>query len=96
MDGSLLKRPSARIPIAMSITALATVIGYAATFGTARQTDEGAAAHVWQLLMAGQVPIIAFFVIKWLPTKPKQALLVLALQVGAALAAMFPVWWLHW
>jgi len=53
MDGSLLKRPTAGIPIAMSMTALATVIGYAATFGTACQTDEGVAAHVWQLLMAG-------------------------------------------
>jgi hypothetical protein len=80
----------------MSVAALATVIGYAAMFGTARQVDEGTAAHVWQLLMAGQVPVIAFFVIKWLPTEPRQALLVLALQLGAATAAMFPVWWFQW
>jgi hypothetical protein len=65
-------------------------------FGTARQADEGATAHLWQLLMAGQVPIMAFFTIKWLPTRPGQALVILALQVGVALAAMFPVWWLHW
>ncbi len=75
---------------------LVTVIGYAAMFGIARQADEGAAAHVWQLLMVGQVPVVAFFAIKWLPTEPRQALLVLALQVGAALAAMFPVWWFQW
>ena len=91
MDGTLFKRPSALIPVAMSLIALATVIGYVAMFGTARQADEGAAAHVW-----GQVPIMAFFAIKWLPTRPKQALVVLALQVCAALAAMFPVWWLQW
>jgi hypothetical protein len=96
MDDALLKRPGALIPVAMSAAALATVIGYAAMFGTARQADEGAAAHVWQLLMAGQVPVVAFFAIKWLPTEPRQTLLVLALQVGAALAAMFPVWWFHW
>jgi len=96
MDAALLRRPSAVIPVAMSVAALATTIGYAAMFGTARQADEGAAAHVWQLLMAGQVPVIAFFAIKWLPTEPKQALLVLALQVGAGLAAMFPVWWFQW
>jgi hypothetical protein len=96
MDGTLFKRPSALIPVAMSLIALATVTGYAAMFGTARQADEGAAAHVWQLLMAGQVPITAFFAIKWLQTRPKQALVVLALQVCAALAAMFPVWWLQW
>lgn len=96
MDAALLRRPSALIPLAMSVAALATVIGYAALFGIARQADEGTAAHVWQLLMVGQVPVIAFFAIKWLPTEPRQALLVLALQVGAALAAMFPVWWFQW
>jgi hypothetical protein len=96
MGDALLKRPSALIPVAMSVAALATVIGYAAMFGTARQPDEGAAAHVWQLLMAGQVPVVAFFAVKWLPTEPRQARLVLALQVGAAFAAMFPVWWFQW
>jgi len=96
MDRALLKRPSAFIPVAMSAVALAVVIGYAAMFGVARQADEGSAAHVWQLLMAGQVPVVAFFAIKWLPTAPRQALVVLGLQVGAALAAMFPVWWFQW
>jgi len=96
MDASLLKRPSALMPLAMSLAALATVIGYAVMFGTARQEDEGTAAHVWQLLMAGQVPVIGFVAIKWLPTEPRQALLVLALQLGAAIAAMFPVWWFQW
>ncbi len=96
MDGALLKRPIALIPIAMSAAAFATVIGYAAMFGIARQADEGTAAHVWQFFMAGQVPVVAFFAIKWLPTEPRQALPVLAFQVGAALATMFPVWWFQW
>jgi hypothetical protein len=96
LDAVLLRRPSAVIPVAMSVAALATVIVYAAMFGTARQADEGTAAHIWQLLMAGQLPVIAFFAIKWLPTAPRHALLVLALQLGAALAAMFPVWWFQW
>ena len=96
MDASLLRRPSALIPLAMSGAALTIIIGYVAMFGTARQADEGTAAHLWQLLMAGQVPIIAFFAIKWLPIDPGRALTVLAVQVGAALAAMFPVWWFQW
>jgi hypothetical protein len=97
MDGGLLlKRPSALVPVAMSLTALAIVLGYLAMYGAARQADEGAAAHLWQLLMAGQLPVIAFFAIRWLPIEPRQALMVLALQVGAALAAMFPVWWFEW
>lgn len=96
MDIALLRRPSALIPLALSLAALAIVISYASMFGTARQADEGTAAHLWQLLMAGQVPVVAFFAIKWLPAAPRQALAVLALQVGAALAAMFPVWWFQW
>jgi hypothetical protein len=96
MAATLLKQPSALIPLAMSVAALATVIGYAAMFGTARQADEGTAAHVWQLLMAGQLPVVAFFAIKWLSTEPRRALVILALQVSAALAAMFPVWWFQW
>jgi hypothetical protein len=96
MNATLLKRPAALIPPAMSAVALSTVIGYAAIHGTARQADEGTAAHLWQLLMAGQVPIIAFFALRWLPTEPRRALPVLALQIGAALAAMFPVWWFQW
>jgi hypothetical protein len=96
MSAALLKRPSAFVPVAMSAAALSIVLGYAVLFGVARQADEGAAAHLWQLLMAGQVPVIAYFAFKWFPTQPKRASLVLGLQIGAALAAMFPVWWFGW
>jgi hypothetical protein len=82
MHSELLKRPSAFIPLAMSIAALSIVLGYAAMFGTARQVDEGTAAHLWQLLMAGQIPVIAFFVFKWFRSQPKQASLVVALHRG--------------
>jgi hypothetical protein len=90
-----LKRPSALIPLAMSLAALGLVLGHIAIFGTARQADEGAAAHLWQLLMAGQLPVIAFFAIKWLPRTPGQALLVLGLQAVAMLAAATPVFVLN-
>ncbi len=96
MDAALLRRPSALIPVTMSLIALGIVIGYAAMFGTARQADEGTAAHLWQLLMVGQAPVVACFAIKWIPIQPRQALLVLAVQVGAALAALVPVWWFQW
>jgi len=82
--------------MAMSGLALAIVIGYATIFGVARQADEGTAAHLWQLLMVGQVPAVAFFAIKWFLSEPAQTLQVLALQIGAALAAVAPVWWLQW
>jgi hypothetical protein len=46
--------------------------------------------------MAAQVPIVVFFAIKWLPQSPRQAAPILVLQVGAALAAMVPVFVLGW
>lgn len=93
---TLLKHPSAFLPLAMSFAALTTVLVHLTLFGVARQADEGTAAHIWQLLMAGQAPIMAFFAIRWLPQTPRQALPILALQVGAALAATGPVFLLHW
>ena len=89
-----MKHPSAFVPMAMSLIALALVLGYVARFGAVRETDEGAVAHIWQLLMAVQIPIIGFFVIKWVPKAPRQTLPVLALQAGAALASLSAVFFL--
>lgn len=80
----------------MSLGALAVVLIYLALHGPAPQLDEGAAAHIWQLLMAGQVPIVFFFAIRWVPEKPREAVPILVLQAVAALAAMTPVFLLHW
>jgi len=92
---ALLKRPTALIPVAMSIAAFGLVIAHVVFYGTAHQADEGAAAHLWQLLMAGQLPVIAFFAVKWLPRTPGRALLVLVLQAVAMLAAAAPVFLLN-
>jgi hypothetical protein len=91
-----LKRPSAFLPVLMSLGALAVVLSFLAAHGPAPQPDEGAAAHVWQLLMAGQIPIVLSFAIRWVPQRPRQAALILTLQVIAALAAMAPVFLLRW
>ena len=93
--GAIVKHPTAFLPMAMSLMALALVLGHIALYGAAREADEGTAAHLWQLLMAGQLPILAFFAIKWLPRAPKQSLCVLAMQAGAALSAMAPVFYFN-
>lgn len=87
----MLKRPSAFLPFAFSLVALSLVLGHIAVSGTAREADEGAAAHLWQLLMALQIPIIAVFAVTWVPPAPRWALPVLVLQLAAALAAAAPV-----
>lgn len=79
----------------MSLTALTILLGHIALFGIVREADEGTAAHLFQLLIGGQVPIVAFFAVKWLPRAPKQALGVLAIQIIAALAACSPVFYFN-
>lgn len=91
-----LKRPSAFLPLVMSLCALATVMIFLALHGSAPQADEGAAAHIWQLLMAAQLPLILYFAVKWVPQSPRAAGPVLVLQLVAALAAMAPIFLLHW
>jgi hypothetical protein len=86
---TMMKKPTAFIPVAMSLTGLLLVLSQ---YGAVREADEGATAHLWQLLMAGQMPIIGYFVIAWLGRAPRQALEVIAVQAGAALAAMAPVY----
>jgi hypothetical protein len=79
----------------MSFAALCLVVGHTIFFGAAREADEGTAAHLWQLLMAGQIPVIAFFAIKWLPRAPRQAIVVLTLQAVAGLGAAAAVFLLN-
>jgi hypothetical protein len=88
---TVIKQPSAFLPIAMSLVVLATLLVSLATSGLVRESDEGAVAHIFQLLMAAQAPIVVYFAITWLPRAPRQALSVLALQAVAALAALAPV-----
>lgn len=94
MNASLMKQPSALLPMIMSFVALVMVLGHFAMFGIVHEADEGTPAHIFQLLMAGQVPLVAYFAAKWLPVAPRQALRVLALQASAVMAAFASVYWL--
>ena len=92
---TMLKQPSAFLPIAMSLAALVVVLGHVAVYGAVREADEGIAAHLFQLLMIVQAPIMVLFAIRWLPKTPRQGLSILALQAAAALAALAPVFLLN-
>jgi tryptophan-rich sensory protein len=92
----LFKRPSAVIPIALSLGALAAMLMSFAIFGVPhREADEGTAAHLFQIWLVLEVIGVAFFAIKYLPQEPRQAILILVLQVVAVIAACAPVFMLN-
>lgn len=92
----LVCRPAALLPVAMSLAALAIVLVQLGISGPASPPDEGTAAHLWQILMAGQTPILLWFALRVLHKAPRAALRVMAIQAGAALASLAPVFFLHW
>lgn len=94
IDDSPIKQLSGLIPLGMSLIALALVLGHAAIFGIVHAADEGTAAHIWQILMAVQLPIIAFFMLKWLPQRPRGSLQLLVILAGTWLANIAAVYWL--
>jgi hypothetical protein len=94
MNIAILKNPSAFVPIGMSLAALALVVGHAARYGVVHEADEGAAAHLFQLLMTGQVPVMVYFAVRWLPRVRADAIRVLGLQFLAAIAAFAAVYFL--
>ena len=91
----LMRRPSVLLPLAMSVAALVMVLGDVALFGVVREKDEGAVAHLFQILMAGQLPMMAVFAVRWLPRCPRRAMGVLGMMVGAAAMACAPVFLLR-
>jgi hypothetical protein len=91
----LVRKPSAFLPLGMSSIALLLILVHVATVGVQRQADEGAEARLWQLLMLGQLPFIAYFGIRWLPQAPRQGVMVLLMQLALAVAAALPVFLLE-
>jgi hypothetical protein len=80
----------------MSLIAVIVLVIHLAVYGTARQADESTSAHLWQILIAGQVPFVAFFIIKCLRQAPRAAFPILMAQVAAALIAVAPVYFCKW
>jgi hypothetical protein len=90
---ALLRQPTGYLPLAMSVGALAMIAWFVAIHGVVHQPDEGAQAHLWQVLVGGQLPVIGFFALRWMPIATRPALVVVALQVTAVLLlAIAPLW----
>lgn len=90
---ALARKPSAMVPIFMSAAALSVVVAALVFFGARSEPDEGAAAHIFQFLIAGQLPFLGWFAAHWLKRDMKGALTVIAGQVAAIAIALLPVWY---
>ena len=89
----MIRRPLVWIPVAMSLAILAMVLTTIGISDAVRQEDEGAQAHVFQLWLVLEVVLLTVFAVEWVPRRPKQALVVLAIQVLCVLAACAPVFY---
>jgi hypothetical protein len=91
---SLLRKPSALLPLLASLAALAIVLGHAVIYGVVHEADEGAAAHMWQILIVVEAGFtIAFAVNEWKRAR-RQTLVILALLAAITLANFAAVYFL--
>ena len=86
---TLLKKPSAWIPILLTIGMLAVLAMYLAQiFPPDPVGDEGAGAHLFQLWIPLEALLIGYFALVHVPQRPKEALAILAVQIGLALVPL--------
>jgi len=90
---SILKRPGAWVPIAIPLAFFLYVMTVVTFIGVSHSQDEGVGAHLFQLWLVSEPFLLGSFAVTWLPRAPRQALIILALQVLAALAGCFPVFY---
>jgi hypothetical protein len=86
-----LRQPTVMLPLLMSGVALLMVLVNAAVNGAAPADDEGAAAHIFQLLLVLQLPLTGWLALHWLPRAPSRTWRLLRLQALAALTAVMAV-----
>jgi len=85
------RHPSAFIPLLMSVAAFTILAAHVLIFGTGHEADEGTSAHLFQLLMVAQVPLVPYFALTSPQRSPDRVLLVLGAQLLAAAGALAPV-----
>lgn len=90
MRRALVNRASGFAPILCSALAFCIVMANIIA-GVPPQSDENASAHLWQLLMAAQLPLIAVFAARadW---GRRSTRLLIGLQLAGIALACLPVW----
>lgn len=90
MTKARVNRLAAVVPLVLSGLAFAIAVANVMA-GVPPQPDEGTSAHIWQLLMAAQLPVIILFVATADWKRGSTPALVGAQAVGFAIACV-PVW----
>lgn len=85
-----LNRIALFVPLVLSALAFLLVVANILA-GVAPQPDENASAHIFQLLIAGQTPLLGLFLLSadW---RTRWPLLLFAAQLAAIGIALTPVW----
>jgi hypothetical protein len=91
MNDRALRCLGASLPLAMTAAIVAAAVLHLALGGALREPDEGMAAHLFQLLVPLEIPLIGAFAITRLPRDPRWAAPILALQVVALVALVATV-----
>lgn len=92
---AMARHPSAFVPLILSGCALALLVGYLSVFGIGSGRtahDEGATAHLYQLLIGAQLLIIPWFALRWSWREWRAGATLLALQALAITASFAPLW----
>ena len=93
---SLIKHPSAWLPIVLSLIMMVVFIFFFVTAGVPqRQADEGAGAHLFQIWLVLEIFMIPFFAFTWVPKMPREAFMTLAIQILLVLVVCSPVYFFH-
>ncbi len=79
------------VPLAMAVAATALIPLHLMLVGPVPQADEGAAARLWQLLMLGQIPAIAYAAALHLRRDVRRGGLVVGLHLAVWCAALAPI-----
>lgn len=94
MDVSLLKKPSAAIPIVISFAATMLVLVHRSLTLSGDESEVATFSQAFRVILALQIPLVLYFLYRWLPRKPNDALRVLAMQAVAALVAIVAGLWM--
>ncbi len=93
---SIIKKPSALIPIALTAVMLGMMVLYFAHIIPPEPTgDEGIMAHSFQLWLVLEFLFVLFFTLKWFPREPHGAWKIIILQIALAIIPVAMVWFLE-